>query len=147
MKIKIMIGGLYLLFFFAMIFGIAIAFRQNEGLVETNYYEKGNGWFQARATEQRLGFEVIAPASLSLGENDICIRLSLHGKPVEGAEMKLFLGNISTTDRDFSCSMRETAPGVYQAKTLIPFKGKWLVRMDLASSQLKTSRSWFYDIR
>jgi nitrogen fixation protein FixH len=147
MKIKLFIGGLYLLFFSAMITGVTIAFRQSEGLVESNYYEKGNNWFQSRATERQIGLEVKAPESLSPGDNNFSIRLSSHGKPLEGANVKLFVGNVSTSDRDFSSAMRETAPGVYVTRALIPSKGKWLVRMDIAGNKIKTSRSWFYDIR
>ncbi len=147
MKIKFLIGGLYLMFFFAMVSGIAVAIRQSEGLVETNYYEKGNGWFLTKAAEQKLGLEIKPPDSLSPGNNDVSIKLTSHGKPLEGAEVKLFVGNVSTSDHDFSAGMRETAPGVYETRTVIPYRGKWLVRMELASKQLKTSRSWFYDIR
>ncbi|NTU58065.1 MAG: FixH family protein [Chlorobiaceae bacterium] len=144
---KMFIGGLYCLFFFAMVSGIAIAFRQSEGLVETNYYEKGNGWFKAKATEQQLGLEITAPESLAAGVNEVSIRITSHGKPYDGADAKLFVGNVSSGDQDVSYVMRETAPGVYHARAVIPFKGKWLVRMDLAGNTLKTSRSWFYDIR
>lgn len=147
MKIKILIGGLYLLFFFAMISGIAIAFRQNEGLVDTNYYEKGNAWFESKAAEAKLGLEVKSPAPLSVGNNDVTIRISSQGKPFEGADVKLFVGNISNSDRDFSSSMHETAPGIYQTRAVIPYGGKWLVRVDLASNQIRTGRSWFYDVR
>ncbi|HWR00711.1 MAG TPA: FixH family protein [Chlorobaculum sp.] len=147
MKIKLLIGGLYLLFFVAMVSGIAVAIRQSEGLVETNYYEKGNDWFLSKAAEQQLGLEIRPPESLSPGNNDVRIRLTSHGKPLEGTEVKLFIGNISTSDHDVSSGMRETAPGVYETRAVIPYRGKWLVRVDLAGRQLKTSRSWFYDIR
>ena len=147
MKMKIFIGGLYALFLTAMIIGVSIAFRQNEGLVETNYYEKGNGWFQAKTAETKLDLKVKSPEPLSVGNNQVSIRLSLHGDPLEKADVKLFVGNVSNSDRDFSSSMLETAPGIYQTQAFIPYAGKWLVRMDLASNQLKTGRSWFYDVR
>jgi hypothetical protein len=147
MKMKLFIGGLYILFLFAMITGVTIAFRQSEGLVETNYYEKGNGWFQAKAAEQQIGLEIKAPESLSPGDNNVSIRLSSHDEPLTGADVKLFVGNVSTSDYDFSSAMRERAPGVYVTRAFIPSKGKWLVRMDIAGNQIKTSRSWFYDIR
>lgn len=147
MKMKLFIGGLYIVFLIAMITGIVTAFRLSEGLVETNYYEKGNGWFQSRAAELQIGLEVKAPESLSTGENNVSIRLSSHGKPLEGADVKLFVGNVSTSDHDVTSSMHETTPGVYQARALIPSKGKWLVRTDITGNKIKTSRSWFYDIR
>ncbi|NTW51155.1 MAG: hypothetical protein HGB22_01000 [Chlorobiaceae bacterium] len=147
MKMKFLIGGLYLLFFFAMVSGIAVAIRQSEGLVETNYYEKGNGWFQAKSLERQIELEVTPPQTISQGNNDISIRLTSHGKPLEGAKVKLFIGNVSSSSQDFSSRMSEPAPGVYETRALIPYKGKWMVRMDLAGNQIKTSRSWFYDVR
>jgi hypothetical protein len=144
---KPFIAGIYALFLFAMASGVYIAYRYAEGLVDNDYYRKGNGWFQAKTAEKMLGLEVGCPASMSLGSNELKFRLTEHGKPLRMADVRLFVGNVSDRSHDFSCPMRETSPGVYQAMAVVPFRGKWLVRMDLAAAQLKTTRSWFFDIR
>jgi nitrogen fixation protein FixH len=143
---KLFLAGLYGLFFFAMACGVTIAYRSAEGLVENNYYEKGNGWFQTKAAERQLGFEVGRPERLVQGSNDLRLTLSSHGRPIDGASVNIFVGNVSSKQYDLAHPMRETAPGVYQTSAVIPARGKWLVRMDLASKQLNTSKSWFYDV-
>ena len=144
---KIFISGLLALFLFAMASGIYFAYRNAEGLVEGNYYERGNAWFMARSEERRLGLDIVKPASLSTGSNEVKFILTEHGRPLRQADVKLFIGNVSNGDQDRSCPMKETAPGIYEARAIIPTTGKWLLRMDLATTQLKTSRSWFFDVR
>ena len=143
---KLFLAGLYTLFLVAMASGIYFAYNNAEGVVETSYYEKGNGWFHAKAEEQRAELAVSRPGPLGLGSNDIRLAINTHGRPLEQADVHLFVGNVSTSRHDTMIPMRETAPGVYQTTALIPARGKWLVRMELASPQLKTSRSWFIDI-
>lgn len=144
---KTLIGVMFALFLFAMGCGIFFAFRNAEGLVETNYYERSSSWFQAKAEERQLELAVQKPATLSTGNNEITFVLTEHGNPLRDADVRLFVGNVSTKVHDFACPMRQTAPGVYEAGAVIPSKGKWLVRMDLAAGKLKTSRSWFFDVR
>jgi nitrogen fixation protein FixH len=144
---KPFIAGLFAIFLFAMGCGIFFAYRNAEGLVETNYYERSSSWFQTKAEERRLGLEVEKPASLAAGKNEVKFVLSEHGQPIRNADVKLFIGNVSTNAYDFSSPMRETAPGVYEASAVIPSRGKWLLRMDLAATKLKTSRSWFFEVR
>ena len=144
---KPFIIALYALFLFAMISGLTVAFRNAEGLVEPDYYLKQNGWFSAKAEERRIGLEVRKPASLRQGENDVTFVLTKQGKPLSHADVKLFVGNVSDKKHDFTIAMRETKPGAYEARISVPSPGKWLVRLDLSADKLKTSRSWFYDIR
>ena len=144
---KPFIAGIFALFLFAMGCGIYVAYHNAEGLVETNYYERGNSWFQVKKEEQRLQFSVRKPDSLSTGRNAIRFVLTEHGKPLRQAEVKMFVGNVSTPVHDVTATMHETAPGVYEADAVIPSKGKWLLRMDLFATELKTSRSWFFDVR
>jgi hypothetical protein len=144
---KPFIAALYALFIFAMASGIFVAYRNAEGLMESDYYQKGNGWFKAKTEERRLGLEVVKPESISTGSNEVQFTLSEHGKPLRKADVRLFIGNVSTKEHDFACRMQETAPGVYQTRAVVPTKGKWLLRMDLAAAQLNTSRSWFYEVK
>lgn len=143
---KAFIIALYAIFLMAMISGLVVAYRSSEGLVETDYYLKQNSWFEAKTEERRLGLDIERPASLRKGENDLTFVLTGHGEPLRNAGVKLFMGNVSTSDLDVTCAMRETSPGTYQARITVPSKGKWLVRIDISINKLKTSRSWFYDI-
>lgn len=143
---KPFIIALYAIFLLAMISGLVVAFRNSEGIVETDYYLKQNSWFQAKAEERRLGLDIERPLSLRKGENDLTFVLTGHGKPLGNAGVKLFAGNVSTSDLDVTCAMHETSPGTYRARLTVPSVGKWLVRIDISINKLKTSRSWFYDI-
>jgi hypothetical protein len=144
--VKPFIIAIYALFLFAMITGLVVAYRNSEGLVEPDYYRKQSGWFQAKTEERRLGLGIEKPASIRKGENDLTFVLTEHGKPLTRAEVQLFIGNVSTSDLDITTAMRETAPGRYQARVAVPSKGKWLLRLDISSGKLNTSKSWFYDV-
>ncbi|NTU67515.1 MAG: FixH family protein [Chlorobiaceae bacterium] len=144
---KPFIAAIFALFLIAMGCGIFFAYRNAEGLVEANYYERGSSWFQAKAEERRMGLEVAGPALLATGKNEVKFVLTEHGRPLRDAGVKLFVGNVSSKAQDFSSPMRETAPGIYEASAVVPAKGKWLMRMNLDAGKLKTSRSWFFDVR
>lgn len=139
---------IYPLFFFAMGCGIYVAFRDAEGLVDNNYYENSKHYFQAKATEERLGIAISSPAVLKKGENKIRITVTSQGRPLERADLTLFIGNLSETGYDSTLAMREDAPGIYEATADIPFKGVWFTRIDLKQQQqLITSKKWFSDIK
>ncbi len=139
---------MYPLFFFAMGCGIYVAFRDAEGLVDNNYYENSQRYFQTKANEERLGIEVSKPDSLKKGYNVIRIKATTHGKPLENATLSLFTGNLSTTGYDSTITMRQLSPGIYQATATIPFKGVWLAKVDLRQQQqLITSKKWFFNVR
>ncbi|NTW63666.1 MAG: FixH family protein [Chlorobiaceae bacterium] len=143
---KVFLIFLYILFLFAMASGIIIAYQQAEGLVENNYYEKGSAYFHEKAEESSSKLAISHPDSLRKGKNDVRIKITAHGKPLEHAVVTLFIGNLSKKKFDTSLSMYETTPGIYQAQAMIPFNGVWLVRVDMAKEKLKTSRKWFIEI-
>ncbi len=143
---KPFIIALYALFLFAMASGLTVAFRNAEGLVEPDYYLKQNGWFRAKTEERRIGLQVVRPESIRQGENELTFVLTEHGKPLTNAAVKLFIGQVQNSAQDVTFVMRETAPGIYKATVDVPARGKWLVRIDLSSNNLNTSKSWFYDV-
>lgn len=143
---KLFLAGLYSLFFIAMGSGIYFAYNKAEGVVENNYYEKGNQWFRSKGEERLAELDVSRPGALGVGRNNIRIALSTHGRPLGQADVRLFVGNVSTSRHDLTSRMHEAAPGIYETEAMIPAKGKWLVRMELASTHLTTSRSWFIDV-
>jgi len=143
---KLFLYILYSIFIFAMGMGIYVAYRDTEGLVETNYYETGTKFFQSKASEAKLDIAISKPEALKKGNNTILISVTSQGKPLEHANLHLFVGNLSKTAYDYTKSMQELSPGHYQANAEIPFKGIWLLRIDLDKQQLTTSRKWFYNI-
>jgi nitrogen fixation protein FixH len=145
---KLFLYIMYPLFFFAMGCGIYVAFRDAEGLVDNNYYENSTRYFQAKANEERLDIEMSKPDSLKKGYNVIRIKATTHGKPLQDGMLSLFIGNLSTTGYDSSITMRKLSPGIYQATATIPFKGVWLVKVDLRQQQqLITSKKWFFNVQ
>ncbi len=144
---RTMITGIILLFMFAMACGISVAVHSAEGLVENDYFARGDAWFRTKAEERRLGLEISAPATMTLGSNDVRCTISEHDRPLSNANVTLCFGSMPTGDRDFSRAMKETSPGVYQATVQLPSPGKWLVRLELDAKPLHTTRSWFYDVK
>jgi nitrogen fixation protein FixH len=143
---KLFLYILYSVFICAMGIGIYVAYRDTEGLVETNYYETGTKFFQSKAFEAKLEIVISKPEALKKGNNTIHISVTSQGKPLENAKLHLFVGNLSKAAYDYTKSMQELSPGHYQVNAEIPFKGIWLVRIDLDKQQLTTSRKWFYNI-
>jgi len=143
---KLFLYILYSVFICAMGIGIYVAYRDTEGLVETNYYETGTKFFQSKASEAKLDIAISQPEALKKGNNTIHISVTSQGKPLEHAKLNLFVGNLSKTAYDYTKSMQELSPGHYQANVEIPFKGIWLLRIDLDKQKLTTSRKWFYNI-
>ena len=144
---KLFLYILYPVFLIAMGTGIYVAYRDAEGLVDKNYYEKGKSYFDAKTAEEKLGIAISKPLTLKQGSNEVRIGVTSHGKPLEHARLRLFIGNLSSSAYDSTLTMRELNPGIYQANAVIPFKGVWLLRADLAEQQLVISRKWFFDIR
>jgi hypothetical protein len=143
---KIFLSVLYAVFLFAMGCGIYIAYRDAEGLVEDDYYEHARSYFQTKASENTLGLAVSMPETLRKGNNDIRIVMKTHDKPLEHAVTRLFIGNLTKRGYDSTRLMKEISPGIYQANAVIPFKGIWLIRMELEKDHLKTSRKWFVEL-
>jgi len=144
--VKPFIIAIYALFLFAMISGLVAAFRNADGLVEPDYYLRQSSWFREKTEERRIGLEVRRPASIRTGENELTFVLTEHGNPLTKAAVKLFIGKVQSSGQDVTHAMRETAPGIYKATVDVPARGKWLVRIDLSSNNLTTSKSWFYDV-
>jgi hypothetical protein len=146
MNIKVFLSILVPLFIVAMGTGIYMAYSLEEGLVDDNYFEKASGYFYSRGIEQQLGLVINPPRAFKQGNNDIKVIVTSHGKPFEHADLTFFIGNISTRAYDRSMKMTECSPGNYHAEAPIPFRGKWLVRVEVSSRNLSTNRKWFFDV-
>ncbi len=143
---KLFLIALYSLFILAMASGITIAYRQAEGLVEPNYYEKASAYFSTKSAESSRGLSVVLPDSLQKGSNEVHVTISTHGKPLRNAVVTFFVGNLSKKTYDRTVPMKETEPGNYRTTAVIPFEGVWLARVDISKEQLQTSRKWFIEL-
>ncbi len=144
---KIFLYGLYSVFLFAMGMGVYVAYRDAEGLVEENYYEKASGYFSAKKLEDSLSLKIILPDSLKKGDNSVEVSVFARGEPLRRAELTFFTGGMGESRFDATYVMVERSPGVYRANVPVPNAGKWLMRVDLSTSTLKTSRKWFTEIK
>ena len=113
---KLFLYIVYPIFFFAMGCGIYFAYRNAEGLVDNNYYENGNSYFQSKAAEEKLGIAISRPDTLKQGSNDIRVSVTSHGKPLEKATLPLFIGNLSTTGYDSTIIMRNLPASIRQTR-------------------------------
>jgi nitrogen fixation protein FixH len=144
---KIFFYIIYPIFFFAMGCGIYVAFRDAEGLVDKNYYETSSHYFETKAAEEKQEIAIGKPEALRKGRNLIRIKVTSHNRPLDQAALSLFVGNLSSTGYDSTITMREEAPGIYQAPLQIPFEGVWLVRIDLQKQQFTSSKKWFFNVK
>ena len=102
----------YPIFFFAMGCGIYIAYKSADGLVDNNYYENSSRYFQAKATEEKLGIALSLPDTLKPGDNVIRVNATSHGKPLGNVALSLFIGNLSSTLYDSTMIMQKLSPGI-----------------------------------
>jgi len=129
---------------------ITMAVVTNPGLVNADYYEKGKqfernvvsrqqeraaiGWDMALNLPQRL--RMAEKATLSFQSADA------EGRPLAGAEVKLFAYRPADKAADFSLPMTEVAPGRYEAEVGFPLKGLWdlIVHVERGGKELDLPR-------
>lgn len=138
---------LYAVFLFAMVIGFYVAHRESEALVEDNYYEKATGYFTTRELEDSLGLKILLPDVFRKGENEVIVKLFEQDEPLRGAEVFFSACGVKDDRYDTTLAMTETEPGVYRAGITLPYHGKCLMKVDVATSSINTGRKWFTDIR
>jgi nitrogen fixation protein FixH len=98
------------------------------GLVANEPYRKGlhyNDRIAADERQARLGWD----DSVEIGR-DGRVSVSItrgDGQPVAGLEIEVVLGRPSTNRHDIKLSLREMAPGRYEAQTAPIGEGNWLI--------------------
>lgn len=140
---KKLIYGLFVMFAILTTITFVVAFRVNDGFVETNYYEKATGYFSTKEAERAMALSFKLPDGLRAGSNVFSVSLFSGGKPHPGAKLTLYVGNVSNTRFDASYALKEIKPGAYSTRIVIPSAGRWLFRVDVSSGALKTDKSWF----
>lgn len=112
---------------------ITTAIMTNPGLVEKNYYAKGQEQEETFLTQQqlrnRLGWQMKleAVSKPAVGES---ARYSFNvvdtkGVPIDGDKAVIQAYRPSDVNADFSADMQEIAPGVYSVELVFPLKGIW----------------------
>ncbi len=126
------IGGIILVLSVNAAF-IVTAFVTNPGLVEKNYYEKGQdqeqNFVSQRQARNRLDWYMQLDATHKpvAGEP---VRYSFNivdakGVPIDGDSAVIQAYRPSDVNADFDIEMQKIAPGVYSAELTFPLKGIW----------------------
>jgi nitrogen fixation protein FixH len=112
---------------------IITAFKTSPGLVDKDYYEKGQDHEQnirkKLAARSQLGWtvnlnlpEIITINQPSMFNLNVVDR---NGVPLKDAVVKMQAYRPSDSDADFTAEMTTFAPGVFQSKIVLPLKGTW----------------------
>jgi len=118
---------------------ITLAFVTGPGLVDKNYYERGQDFEKTRLTRiaarNALGWtaHLDMPEENRRGVNAI-YRFTVVdrvGIPVDDLQPHIRTYRPSDADADFSVPMQRYAPGMYQAELNFPLKGYWEFMLDV----------------
>ncbi|NOZ24596.1 MAG: hypothetical protein GXO94_00665 [Nitrospirae bacterium] len=144
---KALIYGLYGVFFFLMGATFYVAADVYDGLVDTNYYESARDYFVSRQREEAVGLKVsVVGEGLRRGLNGFSVMVSTGEGPLSGADVRLFVGNISTTRFDRTYPLKERTAGIYAADVEIPAGGKWLLNLGIEDGKMRTGKKWFVTV-
>ncbi len=121
---------------------ITLAIVTNSGLVEEDYYEKGQdlerNFIKERDARHALGwsFKLDVPEKLVLGQAQT-LRFNVvdrRGLAVDDLDVEMQAYRPSDADADFRLTMRAFAPGQYQARAVFPLKGVWDVKLKVSQA-------------
>jgi nitrogen fixation protein FixH len=111
-----------------------IAVRTNTGLVTTGAYEKGLAYNKnIHAEEQQDALKwrselTVAPSSGGKVQADFALN-DAEGRPLEGADVKLWLVRPTQAGSDQNVSMQARSAGHYSAELILPAHGLWEARV------------------
>lgn len=122
---------------------IIIAFITSPGLVDENYYEKGREYEQNAmkmlAAHEALKWKVqfnlpdeivlLTPTHITFSAVDV------RGLPIDNAELTLVSFRPSDEDADFTTTMNEYAPGLYDAELNFSLKGIWDLNLTMTRGE------------
>ncbi len=121
---------------------ITLAVVTNSGLVEADYYEKGQDLerniIKKRIARHALGwkFKLDLPQELILGQVHT-LRFNVVdrvGLAVEDLHVEMQAYRPSDADADFRVTMQAFAPGQYQAQAIFPLKGRWELKLKVSQA-------------
>ena len=143
---RLLIYIIYGVFIFLITFTFYLSNHYYEGIVEPNYYERSKDYFLKREREEALGLKLFLLNDFKKGDNDFKVKIGLKERVLRGAKVRLFIGNISSSEYDHTYDLKEISPGIYGAFINLPFNGRWILRLDIESDRIKTEKRWVVDI-
>jgi Predicted integral membrane protein linked to a cation pump len=131
-----------LLAFFGLVFTvdgifIYLAATTKDGLVETNYYQKGLHYddvVQLKKRQAELGwsFDLTPPAKN--GPLEIHLK-DAQGKPLSGMRIAASLRRPAEAGFDQDLTLTEVAPGTYRAELTLPVSGLWDLKAQVRTAE------------
>ena len=120
-----------------------VAVASSPGLVVKDYYEQGRQYeknaLKLIAAHNSMNWEtrLEIPDSIIINSEDT-YRFTVvdsRGLPIKGAVVELLAYRPSDADADFTISLQEIAPGLYQAGIRFPLRGVWDLKIKVQSGE------------
>jgi len=136
------------IFFSMNLFMVFMAVENNPGLVNKDYYERGQDYeknmLKRQAKDPGWQMKIELPRHIDVGET-VTARFTIKDKvnqPVDVEAVAFHAYRPSDATKDFSVPMRETTPGLYEAKLSFPLLGAWdtLVSVKRGDIELNTAK-------
>lgn len=145
-----------LLAFFGVVFTvdgifIYLAATGKDGLVETNYYQKGLHYddvIQIKKRQAELGwtFDVTPPAKD--GSSPLEIRLKDgQGQPLSGMRIAASVRRPAEAGFDQTLTLTEVAPGTYRAEVKLPLDGLWDLKAQVLDGETGQKNQALFESR
>jgi nitrogen fixation protein FixH len=140
--VKRLIFGLYIAFALLMAATFYVAGVGYEGLVEPNYYERSKDFFRTKESEEAIGLAITVPETLATGNSRFSAGIRTAEGALSGALVALYIGDVRTTDSDMRYELKEASPGVYASDIEVPYRGTWILRLEVKHEMINTERRW-----
>lgn len=122
---------------------IVTALKTNPGLVEEDYYEKGQdhekNFLKKQATRNRLGWQMtLEPVAKPVAGQPILLSFNIvnrAGVPIQGDSAMLKAYRPSDANADFTLQMEQVTAGIYSVKAIFPLKGIWDITATLSKGE------------
>ncbi|MDX1958509.1 MAG: FixH family protein [Leptospiraceae bacterium] len=131
--LKILLVIFFSLLFIGTYITLKIAYKDYEGVMEKNYYEKGLNFEKEIEVQKKLlalGYriEVENLESIKVGQKEIKLIVSKNNTTLTDVKsVKLLLEKPSTSKFNKDYTFKSTEKGVFTEKVEITSKGKWIL--------------------
>ncbi|QVL48511.1 MAG: FixH family protein [Thiocapsa sp.] len=120
---------------------VILAIRTNPGLVNANYYERGQDYErtmisrQARDPGWLMRADIPRPLTAGVEESMRLVLVDHAGQPVDVDQATFYAYRPSDVSRDFALPMIREAKGRYLAETSFPLIGVWDILIAVQSGE------------
>lgn len=116
---------------------IVLAIVTNPGLVVEDYYEHGRSYernaFKKLAAQSRMQWDtrLDLPADIiqNLTDSYRFSAVDQRGLPIQNAEVQMIAYRPSDAAADLDTTMKQIAPGIYEAELSLPLPGVWDIKV------------------